>query len=76
MRNSLVEVVNGKARLNLHDGQIRAWESKKRFIFITSGTQGGKTSFGPWWLWREIQIRGPGDYLAVSATYDLSLIHL
>lgn len=29
------------------------------------------TSYGPWWLWREIQSRGPGDYLAVTSTYDL-----
>jgi hypothetical protein len=29
------------------------------------------TSFGPLWLWREIQARGPGDYLAVTATFDL-----
>jgi hypothetical protein len=33
------------------------------------------TSFGPWWLWREIYDkeigRGPGDYLAVTSSYDL-----
>jgi len=36
-----------------------------------AGTQGGKTSFGPWWLWREIEWRGSGDYIAVTATFDL-----
>jgi len=55
----------------LHAGQKRAWNSERRFPFVIAGTQGGKTSFGPWWLYREIQSRGPGDYLAVTATYDL-----
>ena len=30
-----------------------------------------KTSFTPWWLRREIQQRGPGDYLAVSPSFPL-----
>ncbi len=38
---------------------------------MLAGSQGGKTSFGPLWLWREIQQRGPGDYLAVTATFPL-----
>jgi hypothetical protein len=38
---------------------------------MIAGTQGGKTGFGPWWLKREIEERGAGDYLAVTATYDL-----
>lgn len=69
----LIEVNHtlGRARMNLHPGQRRAWESKKRMIFVLAGTQSGKTSFGSWWLNREIKIRGPGDYLAVSANYDL-----
>jgi hypothetical protein len=29
------------------------------------------TSFGPWWLWNEIEKRKAGDYLAVTASYDL-----
>lgn len=57
--------------LNLHTGQGRAWRSDKRFIFVFAGTQGGKTSFGPWWLWNEIQKYGGGDYLAVTASFDL-----
>lgn len=67
----LVEIANGKAKLNLHPGQTRAWDSKKRFIFVLAGTQGGKTSFGPWWLWREIQNLGAGDYLAATSSYDI-----
>jgi len=57
--------------LNFHTGQAKAWLSDRRFVFILAGTQGGKTSFLPWWLSREIQACGPGDYLAVTSTYDL-----
>lgn len=71
MRSDIYSVVNGKVTLNLHPGQTAAWDSDRRFIFVIAGTQGGKTSFGPWWLWREIQNCGMGDYLAVTATYDL-----
>jgi len=64
--------INGKSlRLHLHSGQASAWRSDKRFIFVLAGTQGGKTSFGPWFLWREIQRWGGGDYLAVTASFDL-----
>lgn len=62
---------SGKAVVNFHDGQLKAWESDKRFIFVLAGKQSGKTCFGPWWLWREIQRNGPGDYLAVTANYPL-----
>lgn len=58
-------------RLNFHVGQRRAWRATERIIAVISGTQGGKTSFLPWWLWREITRCGPGDYLAVTATFDL-----
>lgn len=60
-----------KATLRFHAGQLQAWDSPARFVFVIAGTQGGKTSFGPWWLAREIQRCGPGDYLAVTSTYDL-----
>jgi len=62
---------DGQVTLDLHTGQARAWQSDKRFVFVIAGTQGGKTSFGPWYLWREIQRCGQGDYLAVTASYDL-----
>ena len=38
---------------------------------MLAGTQGGKTSFGPHWLYREIQLCGPGDYIVVTPTYPL-----
>lgn len=62
---------NGKLSVNFHPGQTRAWNSRKRFPSMFSGTQGGKTSFGPFWLKREIDRCGPGDYLAVTATFKL-----
>jgi len=55
----------------MHAGQLRAWDSQARFLFVLAGTQSGKTSWGPWWLYREINRLGAGDYLAVTATYDL-----
>jgi len=57
--------------LNLHAGQARAWASERRFVFMVAGAQGGKTVFGPPWLLREMRLRGPGDYLAVTATFPL-----
>jgi hypothetical protein len=60
----------------LHPGQSRAWASDKRFVFIIAGAQSGKTSFGSAWLLREIQRCGPGDYLAVTSSYDLFKLKL
>lgn len=62
---------NGKLRIEFHPGQTQAWDSEKRKIFIVAGTQSGKTSFVPVWLEREIREQGRGDYLAVTANYDL-----
>lgn len=74
---SLYQETPGGIVLTPHAGQYAAWESLRRFVFIISGSQGGKTSFGPWWLYREIYGwdkfvgRGAGDYLAITATFDL-----
>lgn len=38
---------------------------------VLAGTQGGKTSFGPVWLYKEIQAKGPGDYLVVTPTFPM-----
>jgi hypothetical protein len=62
---------DGDLRLHFHEGQARAWLSERRFVAMLAGTQGGKTSFGPLWLYREIRRRGPGDYLAVTASFPL-----
>src|SRR4051812_17262961 len=71
MATSLWRLEDGTLHLDFHAGQARAWRSRKRFIAVLAGTQGGKTSFGPWWLWREIRARGGGDHLAITATFDL-----
>lgn len=77
MRHLWRETDGGGIALDLHEGQALCLASMSRFTFYIAGTQSGKTSFGPWWLWREIygapgfEGRGPGDYLAVTATYDL-----
>lgn len=57
--------------LQFHPGQWRAWDSEARYIVVLAGTQGGKTTFGPHWLYREIQRCGPGDYFVVTPTYKL-----
>lgn len=70
-RKELVELANGVLKFHFHPGQWRAWESQKRIILVLAGSQGGKTSFGPVWLWQEIKRRGPGDYLIATPTYPL-----
>ena len=50
---------------------MAAWRREERFVLMLAGSQGGKTTFGPPWLYREIQRRGPGDYLAVSSSFEL-----
>jgi len=55
-----------------HLAQNMAWDSTRRTVAMIAGSQGGKTGFLPWWLKREIyDIRGGGDYLAVTASFDL-----
>src|SRR5215467_5161470 len=69
---SLYELTReGRFRFNFHKGQLKAWDSNRRYIVILAGTQSGKTSFGPAWLYREITRRGPGDYLVVTPTFPL-----
>lgn len=66
---------DGGLSLDFHEGQWQAWDARERFVFVTAGTQGGKTSFGPFWVHREIYHpeigRGGGDHLAVTGSYDL-----
>lgn len=68
---SLYQIDGGRLRLSLHAGQARAWDSRARFVAIIAGSQSGKTSFLPWWLWREIERCGSGDYIAATASFDL-----
>jgi len=71
MTSDIFDVDGDRMTLHLHPGQAQAWDSPRRLLFVIAGTQSGKTSFGPHWLHREIVNCGPGDYLAVTATYDL-----
>ena len=71
---------DGGLVLRYHSGQRRAWDSLARFIVVLAGKQGGKTSWGPLWLAREIaqtaQAEGGNDYIAGTATYDLFKIKM
>lgn len=69
--SEFIQQTGDKLTANLHPGQVKAWDSEKRNVFIIAGTQSGKTSFMPLLLNREIIRHGEGDYLAVTATYDL-----
>src|SRR5215467_11952373 len=64
----------GRLNLSFHEGQARTWAAKRRFIAMIAGTQGGKTTFGPLWLWREIKERGPGDYINVTPTGPMATL--
>lgn len=55
----------------LHDGQKAALKSDKPIVLLLGGSQSGKTSTGPPWLFEEIRRRGPGDYLVAAPTYPL-----
>lgn len=66
----------GQISIYLHEGQRRVWGSEARFVFMIAGKQSGKTVIGPVWLYRAICQLGPGDYLAISATYDLFKLKL
>jgi len=57
--------------VKFHRGQEICHRSERRIIAMLAGTQGGKTAYGPIWLAREIKQRGGGDWLAVTATFDL-----
>lgn len=61
----------GVLHVYLHEGQRRAFESDKRFVFMIAGKQSGKTVLGPIKLFQYIQQYGSGDYLAISATFEL-----
>ena len=73
----LYDIRDGKLTLSLHPGQTELWNSTARFTFVTAGLQSGKTSCLPWVLFREImgfggyEGKGPGDFLAVTASFDL-----
>jgi hypothetical protein len=60
-----------------HRAQNLLTDATRRSLVMSAGAQSGKTSWGPHWLVDEIyrnmsMIRGgPGDYLAVTASFDM-----
>ncbi len=54
-----------------HQAQDIALDAIERIVALIAGSQGGKTGFGPQWLWKQIQNLGGGDWFAVTSTYDL-----
>lgn len=54
-----------------HLAQSAAYDSNRRTIVMSAGSQSGKTTLQPWWLRREIQQCGTGDYLAVTSSFDV-----
>lgn len=73
---TMVETIDtggGKRRikLNFHEGQIKAWDSRARFVAIIAGTRAGKTSLGSWLLHREMIRKGSGNYICAAPHYGL-----
>ena len=52
------EIVDGEMCVNMHAGQMAAYNSKARTVLMLCGSQVGKTIFEPDWLLREIQVCG------------------
>jgi hypothetical protein len=72
MPHDLIELLpTGELNLHFHAGQWKALQSQRRFIGVVAGTQSGKTSFAPVWLWEEIRKRGSGDYGFIGPTFQL-----
>ena len=59
------------SRIVLHDWQVKAWNSKKRFIYFVAGVQSGKTTFGVVWILNEAQRCGPGEYIIIAPSYKV-----
>ncbi len=57
--------------INPHPGQEKVLFDPARIVVLLCGSQYGKTTLGPVWLHQEMQKRGPGDYLIVTATFPL-----
>lgn len=56
-----------------HAGQVETWYSMAMVVATFAGWQSGKSSMGAYWLRREIQRKGPGDYGCGAPTYPLML---
>jgi len=70
----------GALHLSLNEAQQEVDRSIKRWVCLFAGTQGGKTSYAPWWLFDRIKETARkdelNDYLVVTATYPLMNLKL
>jgi hypothetical protein len=62
---------DGVVKVFPHPGQIKVFLSTNQIVALQCGSGFGKTVLGPHWLHAEMQKRGWGDYLAVTASYPL-----
>lgn len=74
----IVELIRQSSRLDLetppdwfHLSQLETWRDEHPIVCICAGWQSGKTISLSYWLLREIQRCGPGDYGAFSSTFPL-----
>lgn len=54
-----------------HPGQIAILENESRFQAMIAGTGGGKTDFGPLWLYREVKKHPEDPFLVIAPTYKM-----
>jgi len=72
-----VIVPAGTPVLHCHEHQFEAFHYEDihdvtyRVLLILAGWQSGKSSVGDWWLVREMQKCGPGNYLAAAPSFKL-----
>lgn len=59
-----------------HIAQNEIFDSERRTVALVGGSQLGKTTLAPWWLYREIKLRGSGDYIAATSSFDLFRLKL
>lgn len=71
MRDGATDILAQDAPSWFHTGQLEAWTAEERVVAVIAGTQSGKTTFGPYWLRREIQRRGAGEYGVISPNLTL-----
>lgn len=57
--------------ITLHYYQTKALRSMARFIALIAGTGGGKTFFGPIWLYKEVSEYPTDQYFVIAPTYKM-----